>query len=66
VCSIRCGPLCLRVFVLYTLVSPAEMSKPTKMPFGMWTLGPRNHALLIHGAADPLRRLDTFGDHQCY
>ena len=38
--------VCLSVCVCVTVVSPAKMDEPIKMPFGLKTwVGPRNHVL---------------------
>jgi len=36
----------LSVGLSVTIVSPAKMSEPIEMPFGLWAqMGPRNHVL---------------------
>jgi len=56
----RCLSVCLSVYVLDTLVSPANMVAPIGMPFGLLTcVGPRNHVLERFGS--PTGR-ENFGD----
>jgi len=43
------------------IVGPAKTAEPIEIPFGLWTLGPRNHVL--DGGPDPPMGMGKYEAH---